>query len=168
MCGIAGILSTSGGDADHRRLERMAVAIKHRGPDDTGVHVDGPVGLVNVRLAIIDTSVAGHQPMASDDGRYVLVYNGELYNYRELGSELVGRGHRLRSRSDTEVVLRAFEEWGPSCVERFNGMFAFAVWDTRARELVIARDRFGIKPVYYTKVGDSFVFGSEVKASSPT
>ncbi len=164
MCGIAGILHRGGRHADPAQLGRMATAIKHRGPDDTGVYVDGPVGLANVRLAIIDTSNAGHQPMTSADGRYVLVYNGELYNYRELGAELAGRGRPLVSRSDTEVVLRAYEEWGPACVERFNGMFAFAIWDTRERRLVLARDHFGIKPLYYAAVGDAFVFASEIKA----
>ena len=146
------------------KLEQMAASIKHRGPDDTGVHVVGPIGLANVRLAVIDTSAAGHQPMSSADGRYVLVYNGELYNYLELGAELAARGHRFDSRSDTEVVLRAYEEWGPACLDRFNGMFAFAVWDSRSRELFVARDRLGIKPLYYADTGGAFAFGSEVKA----
>ena len=105
--------------------------------------------------------------MASTDGRYVITYNGELYNYRELAAELAGSGHSFDSRTDTEVVLRAYEEWGPACLDRFNGMFAFAVWDSRERELFIARDRLGIKPLYYANIGGTFAFGSEVKALLP-
>ena len=142
----------------------MVRAIRHRGPDDHGVWTDGSVGLSNARLAILDLSDAGHQPMLGGDGRHVLAYNGELYNFRELAGELERSGHRFRSRSDTEVVLHAFEEWGPACVERFNGMFAFAVWDSVRRELFIARDRFGIKPLYYARTEDRLLFGSEVKA----
>ena len=142
----------------------MAEVIRHRGPDDSGVHVDRALGLANVRLAVIDISAAGHQPMSSADGRYVIVYNGELYNFRELASELAASGHSFMSRTDTEVALRAYEEWGSSCLDRFNGMFAFAIWDSHERELFIARDRFGIKPLYYANIGGTFAFGSEVKA----
>jgi len=142
----------------------MAGSIRHRGPDDSGIYADGTVGLANVRLAVIDTSAAGHQPMSSQDGRYVIVYNGELYNYRELAAELEESGYSFDSRTDTEVVLRAFERWGPACLDRFNGMFAFAVWDSRERELFVARDRFGIKPLYHTSIGGAFAFASEVKA----
>ena len=164
MCGIAGLLDLAGRAVDSATLERMARTIRHRGPDDSGVYAEGSVGLANVRLAVIDTSPAGHQPMASADGRYVIVYNGELYNYRELATELVENGHSFASRTDTEVVLHAYEEWGPDCLHRFNGMFAFAVWDTRTRELFVARDRLGIKPLYYVTIGGTFAFGSEVKA----
>ena len=167
MCGIAGLLDLEGRSVDPVTLDRMARTIRHRGPDDSGIYVDGTVGLANVRLAVIDTSAAGHQPMGSADGRYVIVYNGELYNYRELAAELAETGRPFESRTDTEVVLRAYEEWGPACLDRFNGMFAFAVWDSRERELFIARDRLGIKPLYYASIGGTFAFGSEVKALIP-
>jgi len=164
MCGIAGILDLRGEAVDPAEVDAMAESITHRGPDDSGTFVRGPIGLANNRLAIIDVSAAGHQPMASDDGRYVLVYNGELYNFRELARELESRGQTFRSRTDTEVVLRAWQEWGPSCLERFNGMFAFAVWDDLERKLTLVRDRFGVKPLYYAEVGGRLLFGSEIKA----
>ena len=145
----------------------MARTIRHRGPDDSGIHADGAVGLANVRLAVIDTSAAGHQPMGSADGRYVLTYNGELYNYRELAAELAASGRSFDSRTDTEVVLRAYEEWGPACLDRFNGMFAFAIWDSHERRLFVARDRLGIKPLYYARIDGAFAFASEVKALIP-
>ena len=164
MCGIAGVLDLRGEAVPQRELEAMADSISHRGPDDSGTFARGPVGLVNNRLAILDVSDAGHQPMSTDDGRYVLVYNGELYNFREIGRELESRGHVLRSRGDTEVVLRAWQEWGAACLDRFDGMFAFAVWDVAERELTLVRDRFGVKPLYYAEVGGRLLFGSEIKA----
>jgi asparagine synthase (glutamine-hydrolysing) len=164
MCGIAGILDFEGRPVGAEEIANMIAAIRHRGPDDQGAAVDRMVGLGNARLAVIDLSAGGHQPMCSRDARLLLAYNGELYNYRELAAELSGRGHRFESRSDTEVVLRAYEEWGPDCVERFDGMFAFAVWESDTRRLFIARDRFGIKPLYYANVGGRLLFGSEVKA----
>jgi asparagine synthase (glutamine-hydrolysing) len=164
VCGIAGILDLRERPVTVEELRAMAASIRHRGPDDSGVWARGHVGLANARLAILDLSPAGHQPMVGDDGRYVLAYNGELYNFRELAAELEAEGHRFRSRGDTEVVLRAFEEWGPDCVERFNGMFAFAVWDSARRELFVARDRFGIKPLYYVVADGRLLFGSEVKS----
>jgi asparagine synthase (glutamine-hydrolysing) len=164
MCGIAGVYERGGRPVEAGELKRMADSLRHRGPDDRGVWVGEGVGLAGTRLAIIDLTAAGHQPMRSDDGSLTLVYNGELYNFRELRAELERGGHRFFSRTDTEVVLRAYEEWGPSCVERFNGMFAFAVWDERAGRLFLARDRFGIKPLYYAADGDRFLFGSEIKA----
>ena len=164
MCGIAGILDRTGAPVDIAELVRMSRTIAHRGPDDDGHYARGEVGLANRRLAILDLSPGGHQPMRSDDGSLVLVYNGELYNYRELARELEARGRRFSSRSDTEVVLRAFEEWGSSCVERFDGMFALAVWNESTRELVLARDRFGIKPLYYALHEGRLLFGSEVKS----
>jgi asparagine synthase (glutamine-hydrolysing) len=164
MCGIAGIFDRTGRPVEVEELERMSRSIEHRGPDDDGHFVSGPVGLANRRLAILDLSAAGHQPMRNGGDGPVLVYNGELYNYRELASELESLGHSFRSRSDTEVVLRAYEEWGAACVERFDGMFAFAIWDEDAQELVLARDRFGIKPLYYAEYRGRLVFGSEVKA----
>ena len=164
MCGIAGILDLRGRPVSEGEVGEMVASIRHRGPDDEGAWVDESVGLGSTRLAIIDLSHAGHQPMVTDDGRFVLVYNGELYNFRELASELRSRGCVFRSHSDTEVVLHAYETWGERCVERFNGMFAFAVWDTKDRTLFAARDRFGIKPLYYSVTGDRFLFASEIKA----
>jgi len=145
-------------------LRRMTDAIMHRGPDGEGHFVDGAVGLGHRRLAIIDLSPAGNQPMQTRDGRYVITYNGEVYNFQELRTELESLGHQFHSRSDTEVVLAAFVEWGERSLDRFNGMFAFAVWDHVARRLFLARDRYGIKPLYYTRVGDTLMFASEVKA----
>jgi asparagine synthase (glutamine-hydrolysing) len=164
MCGIAGILGPERGRAHEGVLRLMADAIAHRGPDDEGWYLDGPVGLANRRLAVIDVTPAGHQPMATDDGRHVLVYNGEIYNFRELAADLSRRGHTMRSHTDTEVVLKAFVEWGPSCVERFNGMFALALWDRRTHTLFLARDRYGIKPLYWATAGSDLVFGSEIKS----
>jgi asparagine synthase (glutamine-hydrolysing) len=164
MCGVAGILSHDGSRVEESELQLMAAAIRHRGPDDDGCFVGEGIGLAAVRLAIIDVSAAGHQPMVSSDGRHVLVYNGELYNFRELRRELEDAGRRFQSRTDTEVVLQALEEWGERALERFDGMFAFALWDTQERSLFIARDRFGIKPLYYADAGGRFLFGSEVKA----
>lgn len=163
MCGIVGILERARERPDREALARMTAALAHRGPDASGVHVDGPAGLGNRRLAIIDLSDHAAQPFANEAGDVVLTYNGELYNYRELRVELEGAGRRFRSRSDTEVVLRAYEEWGAACVERFNGMFAFAVWDARSQELLLARDRYGVKPLYYTAAEGRLLFSSEVK-----
>ena len=142
----------------------MSDAIAHRGPDDHGLYVDGCLGFGHRRLSIIDLTSAAAQPMLSADRRFVLTYNGELYNYRELRSELEGKGHRFHSQGDTEVVVEAFAEWGPAAIERFNGMFAFGVWDRERRYLTLARDRFGVKPLYYADLGGSVLFGSEVKA----
>jgi asparagine synthase (glutamine-hydrolysing) len=166
MCGVAGMYDLAGRSVDEDVLKRMAQAIRHRGPDDSGVWRGGPggsVGLVNTRLSILDLTEAGHQPMRSEDGSIVLVYNGELYNYRELAVELERLGHRFESRSDTEVVLRSYEAWGPACLERFNGMFALAIFDARDCSLFIARDRFGIKPLYYATHDGRLMFGSEIK-----
>jgi len=164
MCGIAGVLDRGGDPVSAATLRRMGGAVAHRGPDGDGTFADGPLGLAHTRLAILDLSPAGHQPMATSDGRYVIVYNGEVYNFQELRAELETAGHEFRSRCDTEVVLNAFAEWGPAALDRFNGMFAFAVWDRKARELFLARDRYGIKPLYYTWQGRALLFGSEVKA----
>src|SRR5215204_945539 len=164
MCGIAGILDLSGDAVERTELARMARVIRHRGPDDEGAWMRRNVGLANLRLAIIDTTPAGHQPMVNGDESVVLAYNGELYNFRELRSQLQSLGHTFGSSTDTEVVLRAYEEWGSACIERFNGMFAFAVWDERARSLFLARDRFGIKPLYYALHRGRLLFASEVKS----
>jgi asparagine synthase (glutamine-hydrolysing) len=164
MCGIAGTFDLTGAPASAAIVKRMTDIIAHRGPDGEGVWVDGAVGLGHRRLAIIDLSDAGRQPMATPDGRFVVTYNGELYNFQELRTELQALGHRFRSRSDTEVLLAAFAEWGLDALPRFNGMFAFAIWDRVERRLVLARDRFGVKPLYWARVGTRLLFGSEVKA----
>ena len=164
MCGIAGLLHRDGRPASAVALKRMTDAIAHRGPDGEGSFIEGPLALGHRRLAIIDLSAAGHQPMASEDGRYVLTYNGEVYNFKELRIELQAKGYRFHSRTDSEVVLKSLVEWGRDALKRFNGMFAFALWDKREQTLLLARDRYGIKPLYYACVADAFVFGSEVKA----
>ena len=142
----------------------MSDVIAHRGPDGEGQYADGPAGLANRRLAIIDPRPESGQPMFDATGDYVITYNGELYNYRELRGELERLGRRFRNKTDTEVALNAYAAWGPACVERFNGMFALAIWDRRSRELFLARDRYGVKPLYYAEAGPVFLFGSEIKA----
>jgi asparagine synthase (glutamine-hydrolysing) len=164
MCGIAGVVFHDRARAvDPGELKRMCDAIVHRGPDDEGFFLDGHVGLGVRRLSIIDL-VTGHQPIGSEDGRVWVVFNGEIYNYRELRRELEARGHTFRTGSDTEVIVHAYEEDGEDCVKRFNGMFAFALWDRRDRRLIIARDRLGVKPLYYFLDDHRLVFGSELKA----
>jgi asparagine synthase (glutamine-hydrolysing) len=145
----------------------MTDAVRHRGPDGEGYFVDGALGLGHRRLAILDLSPAGQQPMATADGRYVLSYNGEVYNFRELRIELEARGYQFRSTGDSEVVLNAIAEWGEAAFSRFNGMFALALWDREQRTLILARDRYGIKPMYYSRTPTVFAFGSEIKALLP-
>jgi len=170
MCGITGFLTASFPGHAEEVVGGMADALRHRGPDDHGTWVDAAAGIAlgHRRLSIIDTSAAGRQPMMSGSGRYVLSYNGEIYNYREVQAELEqsnGQPLRLRGHSDTEIILAGFEQWGiPSTVERFNGMFALAVWDRLERMLWLARDPFGEKPLYYAWFGETFLFGSELKA----
>ncbi len=164
MCGITGIFNLNGEPVSPVVLRRMTDAMAHRGPDGEGFYIDSFLGLGHRRLAVIDLSSGGHQPMMSKDGQYILSYNGEVYNFQELRLELEARGHRFRSRTDSEVVLYAYAEWGEKALERFNGMFAFAIWDRGKQELFLARDRYGVKPLYYTLQGHTFVFGSEVKA----
>jgi asparagine synthase (glutamine-hydrolysing) len=164
MCGIAGIFNLNGEPVSPVVLRKMTEAIAHRGPDGEGFFTDSFVGLGHRRLAIIDLSPAGHQPMITSDGNFALSYNGEIYNFQELRTELESMGYRFRSRSDSEVVLNAYARWGAECVQRFNGMFAFSVWDKTRQEIFLARDRYGIKPLYYTLQGNTFLFGSEVKA----
>lgn len=161
MCGIAGILDAPGRPADLATARRMTDRMAHRGPDGEGSFSDGSLALAHRRLAILDLTDAAHQPMTR--AGYTLVYNGELYNFRALREELRSRGHAFVSGGDTEVVLAAFREWDLGCLERFDGMFAFAVWDAAARRLSLARDRFGIKPLYYARIGERFVFASEIK-----
>ena len=164
MCGIVGMVRLDGTPADRAAIERMSASIAHRGPDGQGVYVEGPVGLGFRRLAILDLSDAASQPMVSADGRHVLVFNGEIYNFLELREELRQLGHQFRSTGDTEVLLEAFAQWGPACVDRFNGMFAFAIYDRVARTLVMSRDRFGKKPYFYYSNGRVLLFASEIKA----
>ena len=164
MCGICGYLNLSGAPADAGLARRMADAIAHRGPDGEGAWATGPIALGHRRLAILDLTEAGAQPMHSADSRFTIAYNGEVYNFRELRRELEALGHRFHSRTDTEVVLAAYAQWGAECVHRFNGMFAFALWDAKERSLFLARDRYGIKPLYYAFLDGALVFGSEQKA----
>ena len=163
MCGIAGIF----GQADEGLAREFCRVLVHRGPDDEGYHVsaDGPVTLASRRLAILDLSPAGHQPMFTADGRCVLVYNGELYNFLELREQMAGRGRKFRSRCDTEVVLESIAENGSEALAQFNGMFAFAFWDAHERRGLLARDPFGVKPLYYAPLpGGRLIFASEIKA----
>jgi asparagine synthase (glutamine-hydrolysing) len=164
VCGFAGVCNLRGEPVADSLLRRMTDVIAHRGPDGEGHYTDGPVGLGHRRLAIIDLSEAGHQPMANETGDVILVYNGEIFNFQALRVQLEALGHRFHSRTDTEVVVHAYEEWGAACVRRFNGMFAFAVWDRVRRRLFLARDRYGVKPLYWYLRDGAFVFASEVKA----
>ena len=164
MCGIAGVFNLKDEMVSPAVLRKMTDAIAHRGPDGEGQWIEGNVGLGHRRLAIIDLSPAGQQPMVSAEQRFVLSYNGEIYNFKELRSELEALGHHFRSKTDSEVVLNAWAEWGEDCVTRFNGMFAFAIWDKREKSLFLVRDRYGIKPLYYACWGQTFLFGSEQKA----
>lgn len=163
MCGLCGVIDLDR-PPDTETVARMMEELKHRGPDGTGTYAADGVALGHLRLAIIDLSDGGVQPFASEDGRHQLLHNGEIYNYRELRAELEQKGHRFRSATDTEVILAAFREWGTDCVKRFNGMWAFAIWDAETRRLFCSRDRFGVKPFYYRLSGTRFVFASELKA----
>lgn len=164
MCGICGIFNLDGEAIPHNMIKSMTDALAHRGPDDEGHYIDVNVALGHRRLAVLDLTPAGHQPMANDDGHIVLVYNGEIYNHLDLKVELEALGYRFRSRTDTEVLLKGYEAWGLDVVERVNGMFAFGLWDGRTRTLYLVRDRYGIKPLYWAKVGKTFIFASEIKA----
>ncbi len=159
MCGIAGYAGVAAPDL----LPSMLRELKHRGPDDDGLHVEPGIGLGATRLAIIDLHT-GHQPIANADESAWIVFNGEIYNFRDLRATLQAKGHTFRTQSDTEVVLKAYEAFGPACVERLRGMFAFALWDRRQRRLLLARDRLGKKPLYYWQRGALFLFASEPKA----
>jgi asparagine synthase (glutamine-hydrolysing) len=164
MCGIVGIYYFDPQrSVVARDLQAMADRINHRGPDDAGYHFEANVGIGMRRLSIIDLA-GGHQPIYSSDGRYVIVYNGEVYNFKEKRSELEKRGHTFATQSDTEVVLNLYAEHGPAFVDHLNGMFAVAIWDRRQRELVVVRDRIGIKPLYYYRDADQVIFASEIKA----
>jgi asparagine synthase (glutamine-hydrolysing) len=163
MCGIAGFIADGGGPAREESLRRMVGVLRHRGPDGTGVYLDSHAGLGHARLSIIDVA-GGGQPIHNEDASLWIVFNGEIFNYLELRSELGDRGHQFATRSDTEVILHAFEEWGESCVSRFNGQWAFAIWDSRRQSLFLSRDRLGVRPLFFTFVGSAFVFASEIKS----
>ena len=165
MCGICGVV----GKADEQLIKNMLARIAHRGPDDEGVYVaetsrQERVGLGHKRLSIIDLTPAGHEPMSDSEGQVWLTYNGEIYNFREIRRQLEALGHRFKSNTDAEVIVYAYLEWGYECLARFNGMFAFAIWDTRDESLFLARDRLGIKPLYYSETSAGFAFASEIKA----
>src|SRR5512132_3653997 len=162
MCGICGIASARGA-ADPERLAAMSATLTHRGPDSDGAFVEGPVALAARRLSIIDLDT-GDQPIANEDGTVVVVQNGEIYNYAELTDELARAGHRFRTHGDTEVIVHAYEQWGLSFAERLRGMFAIAIWDGRERLLVLARDRYGIKPLSYRVEDDRLEFAAELRA----
>ena len=169
MCGIAGYLSSTQTDNAHSALHDMANVIAHRGPDDAGfleaVTHNGryQIGLAHRRLSIIDLST-GHQPLGNEDGSIQIVFNGEVYNFKELRVELESRGHRFTTHSDTETIVHAYEEWGDDCVRRFRGMFAFAIWDAPRDRLFLARDRFGKKPLYLFEKDGTLLFASEIKS----
>ncbi len=168
MCGIAGIFSfQQDAPVTAAQIKKMTDAIRHRGPDDEGIYIDQQIGLGHRRLSIIDLSPDGHQPMIGPDGSTQIIYNGELYNYLELRAELKKNGHLFKSQSDTEVILHAYQEYGPGCLSHFTGMFAFALWDEKLRRLFLARDRFGIKPLYFYHSPQQFLFASEIKALLP-
>jgi asparagine synthase (glutamine-hydrolysing) len=164
MCGIAGIFHyRHSGRVDQNQLKRMADSMVHRGPDDEGFYVSGPIGLAHRRLSIIDLK-GGHQPMFNEDGSLAIVFNGEIYNHEELRTALEPKGHVYRTSSDTESIVHAYEEFGSSFETHLTGMFAFALWDASRKRLVLSRDRLGIKPLYYTVQGDRLLFASEIKA----
>ena len=164
MCGIAGIVAADRLQADERaRLPLMRDVLTHRGPDEAGLFVDDCAGLAHRRLSIVDLA-SGHQPLTNEDGSVVIVFNGEIYNHAEIRPVLEAHGHVYRTRCDTETIVHAYEQWGDACVERFRGMFAFAIWDANRHRLLLARDRMGIKPLYWTVVRNRLVFGSEIKA----
>jgi asparagine synthase (glutamine-hydrolysing) len=163
MCGIAGVVEFNRhAEVDPQVLRQMCAAMAHRGPDDEGIRADGRVGIGMRRLSIIDVA-AGHQPLSNEDGAIWIVFNGEIYNHAVLREQLEARGHRYRTHCDTETIVHLYEEYGRDCVQHLRGMFAFAIWDSRKRQLFVARDRLGIKPLYYRATSDSFLFGSEIK-----
>src|SRR5881398_590423 len=163
MCGIAGAVGRSGEYVDPGDVHSMCQTIVHRGPDDEGIHTQWRVGLGMRRLSIIDLST-GHQPIHNEDRNIWVVFNGEIYNFPELRPELEARGHHFYTNSDTEVIVHLYEEYGVECVKKLRGMFALAVWDQRGEKLLLARDRFGKKPLYYAMDGRRLLFGSEIKA----
>src|ERR1700716_480453 len=164
MCGIAGIVAVDRLDQDApSRAARMSEIMAHRGPDEAGLHSDPHAPLAHRRLSIVDLST-GQQPLSNEDGTVWVVFNGEIYNHAEVRKELEAHGHTYRTRSDTETIVHAYEQWGEECVHRFRGMFAFAIWDAPKRRLLLVRDRLGVKPLYWTRTNEALLFGSEIKA----
>ncbi|MDN3643385.1 asparagine synthase (glutamine-hydrolyzing) [Lutimonas halocynthiae] len=166
MCGITGIVNFKNQKVQKSKIDSMMAQMKHRGPDDEGIFIEDSIGFGFVRLSILDLSPAGHQPMFSHDDRYVIIFNGEVYNYIEIREELKHK-YTFNSGSDTEVILAAYQEWGEACLEKFNGMFALAIYDRETQDIFAARDRFGIKPFYYYSDDDQFIFASEIKSILP-
>lgn len=166
MCGIVGIWNKNGSHLSGHCLEQFTNALAHRGPDGSGIFIDkhGCLGLGHRRLSILGLGESGSQPMSYGDGRYHITFNGEIYNFIELRQDLEKLGHRFVSDTDTEVVLAAYSQWGEDCQYRFNGMWAFAIWDSEERLLFISRDRFGVKPIFFLNTDNYFVFASELKA----
>src|SRR5882757_8144273 len=162
MCGIAGVMQFRGARIERETLRQMCAAMVHRGPDDEGIYTDGSVGIGMRRLSIVDLAT-GHQPLSNEDGTLTIVFNGEIYNHLALREKLVARGHTYRTHSDTETIVHLYEEYGPDCVQHLRGMFAFAIWDRDKKTLFIARDRLGIKPLYYLLTSERLLFGSEIK-----
>jgi asparagine synthase (glutamine-hydrolysing) len=163
MCGIAGLFNLDGAPVAPESLRGMIRMLRHRGPDDTGFHAEQGVGLAHARLSIIDLA-GGHQPMCNEDSSLWITFNGEIFNYLELREELLGKGHKFLTRSDTEVILHLYEEKGEDCVQYLNGQWAFAIWDNQRRRLFLSRDRLGVRPLFYTQANNTFIFGSEIKA----
>src|SRR5262245_22551048 len=164
MCGIAGIVAKDAlQPEDCERAVAMRDIMAHRGPDAAGLHSDAQAVLAHRRLSIVDLAT-GQQPLANEDGTIWVTYNGEIYNHGDVRTMLESAGHRYRSRSDTETIVHAYEQWGDECVHRFRGMFAFAIWDAPKRRLLLVRDRLGVQPVYWTVAGDRLLFASEIKA----
>ena len=168
MCGIAGIIHKHEVPVEPGIVRKMTESLHHRGPDASGVFVKDNVGLGHRRLAIIDTSAVANQPMFNEDGSIVVVFNGEIYNFQEIADTLIAKGHRFSTRSDTEVIVHAWEEFGQDCVSHFRGMFALVVYDIRKKQVFIARDRLGKKPLFYSFNKDKFIFASEIKAIRTT
>jgi len=164
MCGVVGIFNlTEGRPIDAELLKRMLGLIRHRGPDEFGIYKDASIGMGSARLSIIDLS-SGQQPICNEDETVWIVFNGEIFNYIELRADLERQGHRFTTNSDTEVIVHLYEEYGPRCLEHLNGQFAIALWDKRSGELLLARDRVGIRPLFYTIADGALIFGSEIKA----
>jgi asparagine synthase (glutamine-hydrolysing) len=163
MCGISGIYNFDGAPVARPQLQSMSDALSHRGPDGAGMLTQGPVGLAHRRLSIIDLG-GGGQPLGNEDDSVQIVFNGEIYNFVELRAELQAAGHRFKTKSDTEVIVHAYEQWGADCVSHFNGIFSFAIWDARQQRLFLARDHLGVKPLYYFRANHQLVFASEIKS----
>jgi len=162
MCGICGIIKFKHDHVEETKIRTMMANMKHRGPDDEGVFIDGNVGLGFVRLSILDLSPLGHQPMFDASERYVIIHNGEVYNFIEIKEELVKEGYSFQSNTDTEVILKSYIEWGEGCLDKFNGMWAFCIYDTQTKNIFISRDRYGVKPFYYYLDDEQFIFASEI------